>query len=61
MLTGSKGSWAQFALICRNHFAKELYFVADLYSAADLYFATNLHSAIDHFPLHFFLWAFLAL
>ena len=49
ILIGSKGFWAQFALICRSHSAEELYF------AADLYFAAN------HFPLHFFLWAFLAL
>jgi len=49
MLTGSKGSWAQLVFVCRSHSAKELY------SAADLYFAA------DPFPLHFFLWTFLAL
>ena len=41
MFIGSKGSWAQFVFICRNHFAEELY------STADLYFATNLYSAVD--------------
>ena len=55
MLTGSKGSWAQFSLICRGHSAKELYFATDLKSTADLRFA------VDRFPLHFFLWTFLAL
>ena len=55
MLTGSKGSWAQFSLICRGHSAKELYFATDLKSTADLRFA------VDCFPLHFFLWTFLAL
>ena len=49
MLIGSKGSWVQFVFVCRSHFAKELYYAADLYSATDL------------FPLHFFLWTFLAL
>ena len=42
MLTGLKGSWAQFVLICQNHSAEELYFVTDLYSMADLYSAANL-------------------
>ena len=55
MLTGSKGSWAQFLFVCRSHSAKELYYAADLYSAADLHFA------IDCFPLNFFLWTSLAL
>ena len=35
MLTGSKGSWAQFALICQSHFAEESYSVVDLYFATD--------------------------
>ena len=61
MLTRSNGSWAQFALICRSHSAKKLYSAADLYSAIDLHSATDLHSAAYHFPLHFFLWTFLAL
>ena len=55
MLTGSKGSWAQFVFVCRSHSAKELYYAADLYSTADLRFA------IDCFPLNFFLWTSLAL
>ena len=55
MLTGSKGSWAQFVFIYRSHSAKELYSATDLCSAADLHFV------IDCFPLHFFLWTFLAL
>ena len=55
MLTGSKGSWAQFVFICRSHSAKELY------SAADLYSTTDLRFAVDCFPLHFFLWTFLTL
>ena len=55
MLTKSKGSWAQFSLICQSHFAEELYFAADLCSA------TYLHFAVDRFPLYFFLWTFLAL
>ena len=55
MLIGSKGSWAQFALIFRSHYAKKLYFAVDLYYVADL------HSAANRFPLHFFLWTFLAL
>ena len=49
MLIGSKGSWVQFVFLCRSHFSKELYYAANLYSATDL------------FPLHFFLWTFLAL
>ena len=49
MLTRLKGSWAQFALICRSHSTEELYSAADLYSAIDLHFAA------DRFPLHFFL------
>ena len=49
MLTGSKRSWAQFIFVCRSHPAKELYSAADLYSA------------VDPFPLHFFLWTSLAL
>ena len=55
MITGLKGSWAQFGLICRSHSTKELYSVADLYSTPDLY------SGVDRFPLHFFLWTFLTL
>ena len=49
MLTGSKGSWAQFVFVCQSHFAEELYSAVDLYSAA------------DPFPSHFFLWTSLAL
>ena len=49
MLIGSKRSWAKFVFVYRNHFAKELYFVADLYSAT------------NPFLLHFFLWTSLAL
>ena len=60
MLTGSKGSWAQFALICWSNSAEELYFVADLNSTADLYSVADLHFATDCFLLHFFLWTFLA-
>ena len=30
MLTGSKGSWAQFIFICQSHSARELYFTTDL-------------------------------
>ena len=60
MLTKSKGSSAQFALICRSNSIEELYFVADLYFAADLYSVADLHFAADCFPLHFFLWTFLA-
>ena len=55
MLTGSKGSWAQFVFVCQSHSARELYYAADLYSAADLCFA------VDCFHLHLFLWTFLAL
>ena len=55
MLTGSKGSWAQFVLICQSHSVGELYSTTDLLSIA------NLHFAVDRFPLHFFLWTFLAL
>ena len=55
MLTGSKGSWAQFVFVCRSHSTRELYYAADLYSAVDLHFA------IDCFPLHFFLWTSLVL
>ena len=55
MLIGSKGSWAQFVFVCQSHSAKELY------SAADLYSATDLYSVAGPFPLHFFLWNFLAL
>ena len=49
MLTGSKGSWAQFFFICQSLSTRELYSVANLYSVA------------DRFSLHFFLWTFLAL
>ena len=55
ILIGSKGSWAQFALICQSQSAEELYSTVDLYSAADLRFV------VDCFPLHFFFWTFLAL
>ena len=55
MLTGSKGSWAQFVFICRSYSGRELYSVAKLYFAADLYSIANC------FPLHFFLWTSLAL
>ena len=55
MLTRSKGSWAQFVFVYRSHSTEELYSAKELYSAADLYFAA------DCFPLHFFLWTFLAL
>ena len=55
ILTGSKGSWAQFVFICRNHSTGELYSMAKLYSTIDLY------SIADRFPLHFFLWTSLAL
>ena len=55
MLTRSKGSWAQFVFVYQSHSAEELYSTKELYSAADLY------SVIDCFPLHFFLWTFLAL
>ena len=55
MLTRSKGSWAQFVFVYHSHSAEELYSTKELYSAADLRFA------VDHFPLHFFLWTFLAL
>ena len=73
MLTGSKGSWAQFIFICRSHSTRELYSAADLYSAeklysaADLYSVADLYSAaylrfvVDYFHLHLFLWTFLAL
>ena len=61
MLTGSKGSWAQFVFICRIHSTEELYSTTDLYSVADLYSAVDLHFAVDCFPLHFFLWTLLAL
>ena len=61
MLTGSKGSWAQFVFICRSHSARELYSAAKLYSVTKLYSAINLYSAANHFPLHFFLWTSLAL
>ena len=73
VLTRSKGSWAQFIFICRNHSARELYSTADLYSAeelysaadlcsvADLYSAVYLHFAVDCFHLHLFLWTFLTL
>ena len=36
MFIGSKGSWAQFALICKSHSAEELYSAAGLYSTANL-------------------------
>ena len=49
MLTGSRGSWAQFVFICRSHSAKELYSAVDLYSTT------------DPFPLHLFLWTSLPL
>ena len=55
MLTGLKGSCAQFIFICRSHSARELYSAAKLYSVVDLY------SAADRFPLHFFLWTSLTL
>ena len=42
-------------MICQSHSIEELYSAADLYSVADLRFA------VDCFPLHFFLWTFLAL
>ena len=61
MLTGLKGSWAQFALICRSYSAEELYSATDLYPAADLYSAADLHSTADCFPIHFFIWTFFAL
>ena len=61
MLTGSKGSWAQFIFICRSHSARELYSTVKLYSAIDLYSAADLCFAVDYFYLHFFLWKFLAL
>ena len=44
MLTGSKGSWAQFVFVCRSHSARELYYAADLYSAVDLHFAIDLYT-----------------
>ena len=49
MLIGSKGFWAQFALIYQSHSAEELYSVADLYSTT------------NRFPLHFFPWTSRAL
>ena len=55
ILTGLKGSWAQFVFICWNHSAGKFYFAAKLYFAADLYFIVN------NFPFHFFLWTSLAL
>ena len=55
MLTGSKGSWAQFVFVHQSHPTKKLYSAANLYSKADLY------SAVDPFPLHFFLWTSLTL
>ena len=55
MLTGSKGSWAQFVFICRSYSARELY------SKAKLYFAVDLYYIADRFLLHFFLWTSLAL
>ena len=61
MLIGSKGFWAQFDFVYQSHSAKELYSAADLYSATDLYSTADLRFAIDCFPLHFFLWTFLAL
>ena len=61
ILIGSKGFWAQFALICRSHSAEELYFEADLYFVVDLYSVANLHFVANCFPLHFFIWTFLAL
>ena len=61
MLIGSKGSWAQFIFICQSHSARELYSAVKLYSVADLYSVANLCFAIDCFPLHLFLWTFLAL
>ena len=44
MLTGSKGSWAQFVFVCRSHSARKLYYAADLYSAVDLHFAIDLYT-----------------
>ena len=44
MLTGSKGSWAQFVFVYRSHSARELYYAIDLYSAVDLRFAINLYT-----------------
>ena len=42
MLTGSKGSWAQFVFVCQSHSAKELYYAVDLYSVADLRFVIDI-------------------
>ena len=56
MFIGSKGSWAQFVFICRNHFVEELYSTGDLYFATNLNFAVDLYSvadlrfAVDCFP-----------
>ena len=61
MSIGSKGSWAQLALICQSHFAEELYSMTDLYSAANLKSVADLHFAVDRYHLHFFLWTFLTL
>ena len=44
MLTGSKGSWAQFVFVYRSHSARELYYALDQYSAADLRFAIDLYT-----------------
>ena len=61
MLTGSKGSWAQFIFICRSHSARGLYSMVKLYFGVDLYSTADLCFAVDYFYLHFFLWKFLAL
>ena len=44
MLTGSKGSQAQFVFVCRSHSTRELYYAVDLYFAADLHFAIVLYT-----------------